>query len=69
MLLFGIGLVFGATGSFQIQEIGFAVVSGLYTPSLMLIGIFMIIAALLFKVGPFLSISGIPMYTKEVQNL
>jgi len=51
ILLFGIGLVFGATGSFQIQEIGFAVVSGLYTPSLMLIGIFMIIAALLFKVG------------------
>lgn len=51
ILLFGIALVYGATGSFQMQEIGFAVLSGLYGSSLLIIGIFMIIAALLFKVG------------------
>lgn len=53
ILLFGIALVFGATGSFNLNEIGFAVMSGLYTPSLMIAGILLIIGALLFKVGAF----------------
>ena len=51
ILLFGIGLVFGATGSFNLNEIGFAVMSGLYTPALMIAGVLLIIASLLFKVG------------------
>jgi len=51
ILLFGIALVFGATGSFNMNEIGFAVMSGLYTPALMIAGVLLIIAALLFKVG------------------
>jgi NADH-quinone oxidoreductase subunit N len=33
------------------NEIGFAVMSGLYTPALMIAGVLLIIAALLFKVG------------------
>ncbi|NBP29377.1 MAG: NADH-quinone oxidoreductase subunit N [Flavobacteriia bacterium] len=53
ILLFGIALVFGATGSFNINEIGFAILSGLYTPELMIPGALMILAALLFKVGAF----------------
>jgi NADH-quinone oxidoreductase subunit N len=51
ILLFGIALVFGATGSFNLNEIGFAVMSGLYTPALMIAGVLLIIASLLFKVG------------------
>lgn len=53
ILLFGIALVFGATGSFNINEIGFAVMSGIYVPAYMIAGILMILAALLFKVGAF----------------
>jgi NADH-quinone oxidoreductase subunit N len=53
ILLFGIALVFGATGSFNLNEIGFAVMSGLYTPALMIAGVLLIIASLLFKVGAF----------------
>jgi len=51
ILLFGIALVFGATGSFNLNEIGFAVMSGLYTPALLIAGVLLIIASLLFKVG------------------
>ncbi|MFM7388123.1 MAG: NADH-quinone oxidoreductase subunit N [Bacteroidota bacterium] len=53
ILLFGITLVFGATGSFNLNEIGFAISSGLYTPELMIPGALMVLAALLFKVGAF----------------
>lgn len=53
ILLFGIALVFGATGSFKLNEINFAILSGLYTPELMIPGSLMILAALLFKVGAF----------------
>ena len=53
ILLFGIALVFGATGSFNLNEISFAILSGLYTPALLIPGALMIFAALLFKVGAF----------------
>ena len=53
LLLFGIALVFGATGSFNTHEIGFAIASGLYGPALLIPGVLLILAALLFKVGAF----------------
>lgn len=53
LLLFGIALVFGATGSFNTNEIGFAIASGLYSPALLIPGVLLILASLLFKVGAF----------------
>ena len=51
LLLFGIALIFGGTGSFNLNEIGYAVLNNMYIPSLFIPGVLLIIAALLFKIG------------------
>jgi len=51
ILLFGIALLYGATGSFNLNEIRTVIQSGEYHSSYLLIGILFILGAFLFKVG------------------
>lgn len=51
LLLFGIAWVYGATGSFKIDEIAMAVVQMSEPNSMLFIGILFILAAFVFKVG------------------
>jgi len=51
ILLFGIALLYGATGSFNLNEIRTVIQSGEYHSSYLLIGILCILGAFLFKVG------------------
>lgn len=51
ILLFGIALVFGATGTFKTTQIHFAILSNLYSYPTLILGVFMICSALLFKIG------------------
>lgn len=54
LLLFGIALVYGTVGTFNIEKIGF--ISMLFTdqlPSMFFVGVLFILAAMLFKVGAF----------------
>lgn len=51
VLLFGIALIFGATGSFKIFEIQQVIENSKENVSLMNIGVLMILASFLFKVG------------------
>lgn len=50
IILFGIAWIYGATGSFNLAEIGSAAADGADN-SLLLVGILLILAAFLFKVG------------------
>lgn len=54
LLLFGIALVYGTVGTFNIEKIGF--ISMLFTdqlPSMFFVGVLFMLAAMLFKVGAF----------------
>jgi NADH-quinone oxidoreductase subunit N len=51
ILLFGIALLYGATGSFNLVEIRGIIQSGEYQPTFLFIGILFILGAFLFKVG------------------
>ena len=54
LLLFGIALVYGTVGTFNVEKIGF--ISILFTeqlPSMFFVGVLFILAAMLFKVGAF----------------
>lgn len=51
VLLFGIAWVYGATGSFSLNEIGNAVSTAPEMSSMLLIGILLILASFVFKVG------------------
>lgn len=54
LLLFGIALIYGTVGTFDIEKIGF--ISALFTeqlPSMFFVGILFTLAAMLFKVGAF----------------
>lgn len=51
ILLFGIAWVYGATGSFSINEIGRAVAEGEGLSSILMIGVLLILASFVFKVG------------------
>lgn len=54
LLLFGIALVYGTVGTFNVEKIGF--VSVLFTdqlPSMFFVGVLFMLAAMLFKVGAF----------------
>jgi NADH-quinone oxidoreductase subunit N len=51
IMLFGIALVYGSTGSFDINEIRMAIDMGLSHSPMLNIGVLMMLAAFLFKVG------------------
>lgn len=51
LLLFGIAWIYGATGSFNIGEIGQAIASGTAGGSMVMIGILLILSSFIFKVG------------------
>jgi NADH-quinone oxidoreductase subunit N len=51
IMLFGIALVYGSTGSFDINEIRMAVDMGMSHSPMLNIGVLMMLAAFLFKVG------------------
>ena len=51
ILLFGIALLYGATGSFNLNEIRLAIQSGEYQTTYLFIGILFMLGAFLFKVG------------------
>ncbi|MFM6935417.1 MAG: NADH-quinone oxidoreductase subunit N [Flavobacteriales bacterium] len=51
IMLFGIALIYGATGSFNMNEIHMAVNMGLNQSPMLTIGVIMMMAAFLFKVG------------------
>jgi NADH-quinone oxidoreductase subunit N len=51
ILLFGIAWIYGATGTFRINEIAMAINSGAVESSLVKIGILLILSSFLFKVG------------------
>jgi len=51
ILLFGIAWVYGATGSFNLEEITAAIASGDPKNSMLLIGILLIMSSFIFKVG------------------
>lgn len=51
IMLFGIALVYGATGSFEMKEIQMAIDMGMSHSPMLNIGVLMMMAAFLFKVG------------------
>lgn len=51
ILLFGIAWVYGATGSFDLHEIQLATENGVEHNAMLLIGVLLILASFLFKVG------------------
>jgi NADH-quinone oxidoreductase subunit N len=51
LLLFGIAWVYGATGSFDLQEIGNAISTSKSLSSILMIGVLLIMASFIFKVG------------------
>jgi NADH-quinone oxidoreductase subunit N len=51
LLLYGISMVYGATGSLVYSDIFFSIKSSAYNPVIMLLGIVFIIAGLSFKLG------------------
>ncbi len=51
ILLFGIAWIYGATGTFNLQEISQVLEQGTADPALLSIGILILMAAFLFKVG------------------
>lgn len=51
IMLFGIALVYGSTGSFEMNEIQMAIEMGIMKSPMLNIGVLMMMAAFLFKVG------------------
>lgn len=51
IMLFGIALIYGSAGSFDLNEIRMAIDMGLYNSPMLNIGVLMMMAAFLFKVG------------------
>ena len=51
IMLFGIALVYGSTGSFEMNEIQMAIDMGIFKSPMLNIGVLMMMAAFLFKVG------------------
>lgn len=51
LLLFGIAWIYGATGSFDLDEIGRAIAAGDTKNAMLLIGILLIMSSFVFKVG------------------
>ena len=51
IMLFGIALIYGATGSFEMKEIQMAIDMGMSHSPMLNIGVLMMMAAFLFKVG------------------
>lgn len=50
-LLLGIAFIYGATGTFDLQVMQQLISEGVYSRALLLVGVFLIAASLLFKVG------------------
>ncbi len=51
IMLFGIALIYGSTGSFELNEIRMAVDMGMSHSPMLIIGVLMMMAAFMFKVG------------------
>lgn len=51
LLLFGIAWVYGATGSFQLEEIGLAIQQSESNSSMLFVGVLLIMSSFIFKVG------------------